>query len=165
MPNRPLLLLSACAAFIWTGPASRAAEADALAITANIQARHLPFGAVLDPIFTLTNSDTIADYTRCGDSALWTGHYLAAEAFRYNVTRASDALNHVTAAVAALKGLADVTGTNLLARCMVPVNSPFAASIARQEAGNGVYTNALAGWIWVGNTSGGDFANFKIVPA
>ena len=94
----PLLLVSA-----WSGLSTFAAlptwaaQADALAITANIQARHLPFGTILDPIFTLTNSDQIASYTRCGDSALWTGHYLAAEAFRYKVTQAPDALNNVKA--------------------------------------------------------------------
>ena len=135
-----------------------AAEGDALSILANIQARHLPYGAVLDPIFTLTDSDIVADYTRCGDSALWTGHYLAAEAFRYGATQAPDALDHVRAAVSALKGLTDVTGTNLLARCMVPINSPYAASISNQEAGNGVYTNSSAGWIWVGNTSRDEYS-------
>ena len=81
-------LLSACSAIaasalMLAGLPVRASEADALAITANIQARHLPFGTILDPIFTLTDSDQVASYTRCGDSALWTGHYLAAEAFRY----------------------------------------------------------------------------------
>jgi uncharacterized protein (TIGR03437 family) len=136
----------------------RAAEGDALSILANIQARHLPFGAILDPIFTLTDSDVIANYTRCGDSALWTGHYLAAEAFRYKVTQAPDALNNVVAAIAALKGLADVTGTNLLARCMIPVNSPYVASIQSQEASNVIYTNSSAGWIWVGNTSRDEYS-------
>jgi len=130
-----------------------AAEADALAITANIQARHLPYGAVLDPIFTLTNSDVVGGYTRCGDSALWTGSYLAAEAFRYKVTQSPDALNNVKSALAAVKGLVDITGKNLLARCMVPVDSPYAAAISSQEAANGIYTNSSAGWIWVGNTS------------
>src|SRR5260370_38516471 len=101
------------------GDPSGAAEADAVAITANIMARPLPFGTILDPIFTLTDSDQIGGYTRCGDSALWTGHYLAAEAFRYKVTQAPDALNNVKAAIAGLAGLANVTGTNLLARCMV----------------------------------------------
>jgi hypothetical protein len=72
---------------------SRAAEGDALAILANIQARHLPYGAILDPIFTLTDSDQIADYTRCGDSALWTGHYLAAEAFRPHVSKLAESKN------------------------------------------------------------------------
>src|SRR5438105_14106744 len=92
----------------WPVRPGRVAEADALAITANIQARHLPFGTILDPIFTLTNSDQIASYTRCGDSALWTGHYLAAEAFRYKVTQAPDALNNLKQAIAGLKSLADV---------------------------------------------------------
>jgi uncharacterized protein (TIGR03437 family) len=138
---------------------ARAAEGDALAILANIQARHLPYGAILDPIFALTDSDQIADYTRCGDSALWTGHYLAAEAFRYKVTQAPDALAHVASAVASLKGLADVTGTNLLARCMVPAGSPYAASISTQEAANGIYTNnSPPGWIWVGNTSRDEYS-------
>ena len=149
----------ACIAFLLAGgEPCGAAEGDAMAILANIQARHLPFGAILDPIFALTDSDQIANYTRCGDSALWTGHYLAAEAFRYKVTQAPDALNNVAAAVAALKGLADVTGTNLLARCMVPVNSPFATSITSQEASNGIYTNSSAGWIWVGNTSRDEYS-------
>src|SRR5437879_2830432 len=72
-----------------------ASEADALAISANIQARHLPFGTILDPIYASPSSDQIVGYTRCGDSALWTGVYLAAEAFRYNVTRSADALKNV----------------------------------------------------------------------
>jgi uncharacterized protein (TIGR03437 family) len=146
-------------ALLWTTPkVGYCAEGDALAILANIKARHLPFGAILDPIFTLTDSDQIANYTRCGDSALWTGHYLAAEAFRYKVTQAPDALSNVVSAIAGLKGLADVTGTNLLARCMVPINSPYAASIQSQEASNGIYTNSSAGWIWVGNTSRDEYS-------
>ncbi|MCU1329011.1 MAG: hypothetical protein JWN34_4381 [Bryobacterales bacterium] len=133
-------------------------ESDALAITANIKSRHLPFGTILDPIYTLTDSDTIASYTRCGDSALWTGHYLAAEAFRYKVTEAADALDNVRSAVAGLKALTDVTGTNLLARCLVPLSSPDAAGIAREEAANGVHTNSSYGSIWVGNTSRDQYA-------
>jgi len=135
-----------------------AAESDALAIDANIQARHLPYGAILDPIYTLTDSDQIASYTRCGDSALWTGHYLAAESFRYKVTNSPDALKNVTAAIVGLKGLHDVTGTNLLARCMVPISSPYAANIRSEEVNNGVYTNSSAGWIWVGNTSRDEYS-------
>ena len=74
---------------------ARASEADALRISANIQAIHLPFGTILDPIYASASSGQIVGYTRCGDSALWTGTYLAAEAFRYNVTQSSDALNNV----------------------------------------------------------------------
>jgi len=149
---RAFLLLSGAIILLLTAPA-RGAEADALSIDANIQARHLPYGAILDPIFTLTDSDIIGGYTRCGDSALWTGHYIAAEAFRYKVTQSAEALNNLKAAIAGLKGLDDVTGNNLLARCMVPINSPYADGIRSEEAANGIYTNSSAGWIWVGNTS------------
>src|ERR1700756_4027551 len=82
-----------------------AAESDALAIDANIQARHIPFATILDPINASSTSTQITGYTRCGDSALWTGAYLAAAAFRYNVTRSPDALNNVKRALAGLKAL------------------------------------------------------------
>src|SRR5579885_2088985 len=84
-----------------------AAEADALAISANIQTRHVPFGTILDPFFADAQSDQILGYTHCADSAIWTGHYLAAEAFRYQVTQSSDALDNVTRAVAGIKSLLD----------------------------------------------------------
>src|SRR5438105_15732034 len=83
------------------------AEADALAISANIQARHFPFVSVLDPVYASAGSDQITGYTRCGDSALWTGHYLAAEAFRYKVTQSQDALNNINKAIAGIKSLLD----------------------------------------------------------
>ncbi len=135
--------------------ASRAAasEADALAIEANIQARHLPFGTILDPINASTSSNQIVGYTRCGDSAIWTGHYLAAEAFRYNVTGAADALNNVKQAVSAINTLIQATAFNLLARCVVPLASPYAQGIESEEAPNGIHINQSAGYFWVGNTS------------
>ena len=126
-------------------------ELDALAVSANIQAKHMPFGAIIDPVYASPVSEQIVDYTHCGDSALWTGAYLAAESFRYKVTQSADALVNVRNALAALKGLADVTGDNRLARCMVPAGSPYAASIEREEAHNGIHYNSF--WMWVGGTS------------
>src|ERR1035438_1149368 len=113
---------------------AQASETDALAISANIQAKHLPFGTILDPIYASPTSDQIVGYTRCGDSALWTGAYLAAEAFRYNVTRSADALANVKSALAGLKALTDVTGDNRLARCVVLANSPYAAGIENERS-------------------------------
>lgn len=131
------------------------AEPDALAISANIQDRHMPFGTILDPIFAAPDSDQITGYTRCGDSAIWTGHYLAAEAFRYKVTQSADALANANRALDGLTLLADVTGTDLLARCAVPVSSDFAAGIAQEEASNGVWFGSANGqaYMWVGHTS------------
>jgi uncharacterized protein (TIGR03437 family) len=128
-----------------------ASESDALAISAKIQSRFLPFGTILEPVYASPTSSQIVDYTDCGDSALWTGAYLAAEAFRYNVTQSPDALSNVQGALAGLKALADVTGDNRLARCMVLTSSPYAASISSQESANTVHQGST--WIWVDNTS------------
>jgi uncharacterized protein (TIGR03437 family) len=128
-----------------------ASEHDALAISARIQAAHMPFGTILDPVFASPSSDQITGYTRCGDSALWTGAYLAAESFRYKVTQSADALNNVKTALAGLKLLSDVTGDNRLARCVVPANSPYAASIQNEEAHNTIHQNGQL--LWVDNTS------------
>ena len=130
---------------------AHAAEADAVAISAGIQARHMPFGTILDPMYATPASNQIVGYTRCGDSALWTGAYLAAEAFRYKVTLSGDALNNVKTALAGLKALADVTGDNRLARCMVLANSQYATGIESEEAANSIHPNGQ--WVWVDNTS------------
>ncbi len=115
----------------------------------------MPFGTILDPVYADPNSDQIVGYSRCGDSAIWTGHYLAAEAFRYNVTQSPDALANIRAAVRGIRALVDITGTNLLARCFVPVASPYAQWITQAEASNGVHTSSLndVPHYWIGNTS------------
>jgi hypothetical protein len=128
-------------------------EADAVAISQNIRARHMPFGIVVDPMFAAPESDEIVNYTHCGDSAIWTGHFLAAEAFRYGVTGSPDALDNVRAALGGIASLMNVTGTNLLARCLVPMNSPFAPAITREEVRHGIYSNTKDGYYWIGNTS------------
>jgi len=146
MAVRGLLLLS----FLLR--AAMASEADAVAISRNIQARHLPYAAIMDPVFAAPDSNQIVSYTRCGDAAIWTGNYLAAEAFRYKVTNSAEALANVKSAIGGIKSLADVTGTNLLARCLVPINSPYAQNITQEEGPNGIFTNP-DGYYWVGNTS------------
>ena len=126
-------------------------QSDALSIDATIQSRHLPFGGIIDPIFLTSTSQDITDYTRCGDSALWTGHYLAAESYRYQVSGDPAALANAQGALAYLKTLADVTGSALLARCIVPLNSNYAASIMSQESANGIHESGDN--YWIGNTS------------
>jgi hypothetical protein len=141
-------LVCASAAFGQQQPPS---EAAALAISGNIQANHMPFGTILDPVYAAPASDEIIGYTHCGDSALWTGAYLAAEAFRYGVTRSPDALMSVKAALSGLKGLSDVTGDNRLARCMFFSDSLYALGMENEEAHNTIHQNSP--WIWIGNTS------------
>ncbi|MFN7938526.1 MAG: hypothetical protein U0R19_34680 [Bryobacteraceae bacterium] len=142
----------AVSVLLLVGPAF-AGEAEALAISANIQARHQPFATILDPF--LDANGNVTGYTRCGDSAIWTGHYLAAEAFRYSVTRQPEARQNALNAITGIRALMEVTGNNSLARCVVPKDSPFAAGILAEEShhkiGEGNWFGRPA-W-WVGNTS------------
>jgi uncharacterized protein (TIGR03437 family) len=134
-----------------------AAEADALAISNIIQTRHFRHGTLLDPIFDNSQGDTIVSYTRCGDSALWTGFTLAAESFRYKVTHSADALAFAQHALAGIQSLVDVTGNSVLARCVLPETSPYAAAIQSEEAANGIHHNG-SGMFWVGNTSRDEYS-------
>src|SRR6185503_16187139 len=129
------------------------------AISQNIRIRHMPFGIIVDPVFAAPDSDEIAGYTHCGDSAIWTGHYLAAESFRYSVTRSAEALDNVKAALGGITSLLNVTGTNLLARCLVPMDSPYAHAIAQEEASHSIYQNTRDRYYWIGNTSRDQYSN------
>jgi hypothetical protein len=148
--------MSLSAAVILAAMLCNSCEEAAEAISANIQGRHLPFGTILDPIFASSFSDSIVGYTRCGDSAIWTGHYLAAESFRYKITSDPTALANVRGALAGIKSLVDVTGTDLLARCLVPMSSPFAAGITSEESANGIHNSGPN--FWIGNTSRDEYS-------
>lgn len=139
---------------------SQASETDALMISANIQQFHMPYGSILDPVFASSDPaspdySTIVGYTHAGDSALWTGHYLAAEAFRYQVTRSPEAFANAWRALWGIRTLLDITKSDVLARCFVVVDSPFAAAIQQQESGHGIYYNNLGNrpYFWIGDTS------------
>jgi hypothetical protein len=133
----------------------KSAEQNALQISSDIQSRHMPYGVIIDPMFASPYSKRIIGYTRAGDSAIWTGHYLAAEAFRYRVTGSAEAYENVKNAVTGIRALVDVTGNNLLARCVIPADWRFAQSILTEEAHHGIYRGKLAGkeYYWIGNTS------------
>ena len=148
MGTARLFTLAALAALVF---ACCGCQSDALAIDATIQSRHVPYGGILDPVFASPTSTQITGYTRCGDSALWTGHYLAAESYRYSVTSDPVALANAQAALAHLTTLVDVTGTDVLARCIVPINSPYAAGITSEESANGIHESGAN--YWIGNTS------------
>jgi hypothetical protein len=154
---KQLVMFIACISFCVMGAAlpAYAAEADALTISQTIQQRHLPHGLLLDPVFAAPESTQIVAYSRGGDAAIWTGHYLAAESFRYQVTGAPEALANVKRALAGIRLLVDVTGNNLLARCAFPLSWPYAQSVLQEEQRHGIYYRVLNGemYAWVGNTS------------
>ena len=131
-------------------------------VLADLAARHLPHGTILDPIFRSPQSDVVDRYTRGGDSAIWTGHYLAAESYRFAATGAPEALANARAAIGAMRRLLDVTGTNLLARLWMPADSPWLEAVAAEESHHGVYESTIDGRpaVWFGNTSRDQYMGF-----
>jgi hypothetical protein len=148
------LTLVIAASFMVDGTVN-GSENDAVAISNNIQQRHLPYGTIIDPVFASPVSDQIVGYTRAADSLIWTGHYLAGESFRYRVTGSPEALENVRRAIAGIRSLIDITGTNLMARCLIPVDSPYAPGVIAEEGHHGIYRNFLNGreYYWLANTS------------
>ena len=130
-------------------------ESVAVQISVRIRELHMPYGTIMDPVFAAPESGSIVSYTRTGDSAIWTGHYLAAEAFRFATTGNSDALANVAGAIAGIRGLVDITGNDVLARVAIPTDSPYAAAIQKEEGGHGVFPGRLHGreCFWIGNTT------------
>lgn len=156
---RMLCALLGCVAMLLACTTVHAAERDAVAISRAIQERHAPHGTIIAPVYTAPGSETIANYSRGGDSAIWTGHYLAAEAFRFRVTGDPEALANVRRTLKGIRQLVNVTGTGLLARCQMPVDweeTHDRRAIITEEAGHGVYVGKLKKGpesYWIGNTS------------
>jgi hypothetical protein len=145
-----MLVLLACAL------SAGAAEPEALLLLAELRARHLPVaGLVIDPIYFTPEGSDLLTYTRCGDSALWTGHLLAAEAYRWSVTGNEDAKEGAKYALEAVRKLVDASSVNIPARCTFPANWDHAPQVAEQEKNNGVYEGNVDGefYIWIGNPS------------
>jgi hypothetical protein len=104
--------------FLVSAQAVCASDFDAVRISDKIQQLHMPYGTVMDPIFASSDPASpdftrIVGYTRAADSALWTGHYLAAEAFRYQVTRSPEALVNAWRALRGIHALLDITGNGV----------------------------------------------------
>ena len=144
-------------------------------ISANIRRLHLveefPFPTIVDPRFgsgvpTDPAYSTVVGYAHAGDAAIWTGHYLAAEAFRYAETASSDALANAQRALDGIQGLVDVTtdampdNPGLLARFLWPDAWWYGNQMAIDEGGHGVYRGSPRGVAhrWLGNTSRDQYA-------
>jgi hypothetical protein len=137
-------------------------EADAVAISQVIQSRHWPYLTLLNPRFASGDPAspdymTLAPsgYTQAAYNAIWTGHYLAAEATRYAVTGSPDALANAKKALRGISALIDVTQSGVLARFLIPRSSPYADAVLAEEAHEGIYESTYdkQPYAWLGNTS------------
>jgi hypothetical protein len=157
LATRSALLLAARSALLLAAliPVVRAGEPEAAGIQQALETRHIPYGMILDPVFAAPDSEEIIGYTRCGDSALWTGVWLASESYRYALTRSPEALANIKVAIDGIRKLIDVTGSDALARCAFPSASPWADFMSSEESRHGVHSGIVdrEAWTWIGHTS------------
>lgn len=173
-PTRPPTSLHSSAADA-PGFAAAPTQSAADEISANIQSLHLvpefPNATIVDPRFASGDPadpgyTNVVGYAHAGDAAIWTGHYLAAEAKRFEVTRSAAALANLQRTLDGIQGLVDVTtdamptNPGLLARFLWPDSWWYGDQMAIDEASHGVYRGTAAGVSqrWLGNTSRDQYA-------
>jgi hypothetical protein len=123
-------------------------QAAALEISNDIQTVNTPYGGILiafmsDPTY---GQGVPLHWDGYADSAIWTGHYLAAESFRYAVTKDPLALANAGKALAAIEDMLDAEnpGGGHLCRCVVPASEPDAAMILQTQPAN-AFTSTVRG--------------------
>jgi len=117
---------------------------------------HLPNGYLANTRFTDKTYKTISSWHGTGDSAIWTGAYLAAEAIRLKVTGAPDARANVRKLVEAVHLLFKVHGhAGYLARFCAPYgkDKKLDAHYDPTNVDDHKVTYKGASWFWSGNTS------------
>ena len=122
-----------------------------------IRAHHLPGGTLSSVEYTDTTYTTPSAYSGTGDSAIWTGTYLAGEALRLFVTGSPDAEQNVEQLVEAVHRLFQVTGhPGYHARFTAPLSSGDPVVDAIYQPNNPfhhVVTYNGQPYFWNGNTS------------
>jgi hypothetical protein len=115
-------------------PGARALRGVADEVSDEIQRHHMPFfGNVLPAEFDTDGygNGQPAHYFDHGDSVGWTGVYMAAEAMRHAIDGDPRAAAGIRRGMAGIEASLDVArqGDGLLARCAIPLSSPFAADL------------------------------------
>jgi hypothetical protein len=104
-----------------------ALEPIADAISDEIQADHMPHDHVWPAHFDQSPGGNVTGYRDHGDAAFWTGHYLAGEAYRWDLTGDPRAIAGATRVLRGIDDLLNVwsPGDALLSRSAMPEASPW----------------------------------------
>ena len=138
------------------GPAPGPLRLKAQAYDAWHEAHHQPFyGSTVEVYFKDDERTEPIWYGGLGDSCIWTGTYLASQAFRYYVTGEAQARANVLRAQSALSGHLHVTGRpGFIARYRGPQDPVLMpADCAQQDNCHVVTEGPYAGDFWFGDTS------------
>ena len=87
-----------------------AVEAAQEAWWSNFHDYHVAYSMSVEVTYTARDRATLTGYGDCGDSALWTGSYLAATVHRYAVTKEPHVLARIQATVGVYENLTRVSG-------------------------------------------------------
>jgi hypothetical protein len=143
---------------------------DAIKISERIQKQHLLYGFIAETKFKSSVSDEICYTQGNGDSALWTGAYLAAEAFRYASTNCPTAFSYLTEAIGRISDLSlvaasrtadsEVAPTGFIARTIFPLDSPFKDKFVCDEQHNDLFPCCYRGKdsYWMGHPTRDQYA-------
>lgn len=142
-------------AFVTPDPAGsmhdRARDYDARLFVSN-----LPNGSVANAHYTDASRTDVSFYADLGDSALWTGTTLAAEAWRYRATGSPDAADRMKILAATLHRDFAITGQpGYLARFAAPAGAPFVPELESScDLTHHCGVSFEGGsWSWLGHTS------------
>lgn len=117
--------------------ASSAAAADFTGVRDTLEngiVAHLPYGAVLSIDYpnAVRKPNATYSYGLEADSTIWTGHYLAAEAFRYAATASPEAAARIRTLLGGIQRDFDVTRDAAVVNGkLTPVSSSYAGIFAR----------------------------------
>ncbi len=112
-----------------------------------IQQQHMPLGLVFD-VFPPSNGKP-ARYVDVEDAAIWTGIYIASQAFRFSVTSEQQAMESLERSLAAIHDLRMITGKEgLIARGFLE-GTDTSVFDAEGHVGTGDYE----GYVWRGDVS------------
>lgn len=115
-----------------------------------IERNHMAMGQVFPAVFDRPNQGgNRVQFRHFGDSGNWTGVYLAAQAYRWDLVGDRRALRSARRVMEALELLTRLAGPNLglLVRCALPVSSPLAAPIFGDPAS---FTGTWNGETYIG---------------
>jgi hypothetical protein len=115
---------------------ANALDTKAVEVTEHLKADHSPWGLTFSTLYETPTSTKIIRWDSLADSALWTGATLAAESFRYRVTKSSQAKADALRVLEAVRKLTLLNGDGVLARHFYPVNGPFVDFYLQDHAGN-----------------------------
>jgi hypothetical protein len=133
-------------------------EEKSRAFVARVQARHVRWGLTADSNLRVPGDLSTNQPMSSDNDGLWTAMYVAAEAFRYGVTRAADAREHARRGMQAIARLETITGIpGFPARSFIKVGEDV------QPADGEWHDAAETGWRWKGDTSSDEIVGHYFV--